>query len=192
MTPFTQVELYRLIRRADVRLSLAPRRRALILSALGMCESPVLVEQAPHADADAIGDLDLMDAKWGPSVGIWQCRTLKAETGTGTHRDIERLTGNPRAQAQSALWVYRQQGYDAWTTYLNGAYKAYLQKPLLPDQDPLFPPAPGTHVVAFGEVLTSIARVYDVDWRELAVTNRIPGPAYTIYIGQVLVLPGTH
>jgi len=52
-------------------------------------------------DPAAIGDTTITDATWGPSVGLWQSRTLKAERGTGSPRDIDALTGNPQAQAAS-------------------------------------------------------------------------------------------
>lgn len=75
---------------------------------------------------DAVGDLALVSAKWGPSVGLWQIRTLIAETGKGTPRDINRLKGSVLFQAQAARSVYLAQGYNAWTMYTNGGYRAFL------------------------------------------------------------------
>ena len=43
------------------------------------------------------------DRTWGPSVGLFQIRTLKAETGTGSDRDIQRLLNNPAEQVKAAL-----------------------------------------------------------------------------------------
>ncbi len=39
----------------------------------------------------AVGDVALQNSKWGPSVGLFQIRTLNSQTGTGGDRDIERL-----------------------------------------------------------------------------------------------------
>jgi hypothetical protein len=72
---------------------------------------------------DILGDVDLEDATWGPSVGLWQIRSLKAQTGTGGPRDVTRLT-DPVFNAQSAYSIYKGQGLKAWTTYTDGAYKA--------------------------------------------------------------------
>src|SRR4051812_44178395 len=52
------------------------------------------IAQAESAgNLGAVGDVRLQNGTWGPSVGLFQIRTLKAETGTGTDRDIEHLTG---------------------------------------------------------------------------------------------------
>lgn len=74
----------------------------------------------------AIGDVSLEDSTWGPSVGLWQIRSVKAQTGTGGDRDASRLTDptfNAKAMASisngGAHWT-------AWSTYNSGAYKAYL------------------------------------------------------------------
>jgi hypothetical protein len=42
-------------------------------------------------DDTAQGDIAIQTAEWGPSVGVWQIRTLKADTGTGGDRDIQAL-----------------------------------------------------------------------------------------------------
>jgi Lysozyme like domain/LysM domain len=176
VTPYNQAGLHQLVRRAGGK-----RRESLILAAIGLCESPVVVDGEPHADADAIGDLDLMTDVWGPSVGIWQIRTLRDDTGTGSTRDIELLTGHPVAQARAALSIRRSRGWDAWTTYVNGSYKAYLQTTL-------FPPAPGTYVVVYGDTLGEIAATHHIDLVDLARANRIESP-YLLHIGQILVFP---
>ena len=55
------------------------------------------------ANPGAVGDVALETATWGPSVGLFQVRTLKAETGTGSDRDIQRLMNNPAEQVKAAL-----------------------------------------------------------------------------------------
>src|SRR6187455_1674354 len=61
------------------------------------------IAQAESArNPGAIGDVALQTATWGPSVGLFQIRTLKSETGTGSDRDIQRLMNNPAEQVKAA------------------------------------------------------------------------------------------
>jgi hypothetical protein len=92
--------------------------QAVTLTAVGQAESGL--------DPNAIGDVALETSKWGPSVGIWQIRTLKAETGKGTTRDLRALKGNPTAQARAARAIFQSQGLHAWSTYTSGAYRSHL------------------------------------------------------------------
>ena len=73
---------------------------------------------------DAIGDVDLQDKTWGPSVGVLQIRTLK--TNAKGCRDYHSLWGNLDAQTSCAKQIYDKQGYKAWSVYLNGAYRQFL------------------------------------------------------------------
>lgn len=109
----TPAQAFTLLRGAGVSPSMAT-----ILTAVGGAES--------GWNPNAIGDVNLQDATWGPSVGIWQVRTLKAQTGTGGTRDINALKGNPTAQARAAASILHGQGLGAWTTYSSGAYKKFL------------------------------------------------------------------
>jgi hypothetical protein len=71
----------------------------------------------------AVGDVALENAEWGPSVGIFQVRTLKSETGTGSVRDINWLQGNLAHQIQAALSISKQgTDFTPWSTYNDGAY----------------------------------------------------------------------
>lgn len=77
-------------------------------------------------DTDAVGDVGLQDDKWGPSIGLWQIRSLKAESGTGRTRDATRLK-DPAFNARS---MYQVSGggvnWKPWTIYNTGAYRQYL------------------------------------------------------------------
>ena len=158
----------------------AKPREARILSAIALCESPASVDGVPHADFNAVGDEHLANEVYGYSYGAWQIRSLRAHKGTGKYRDEERLL-EPRFNAESALKVAREEGWERWTTYANGQYRAYL-----PD---LFPPAPGTHVVVYGDTLSGIAAQHGgFTWERLAEVNNLSSP-YRLYIGQVLDLP---
>ncbi len=76
---------------------------------------------------DARGDVGLQTSVWGPSIGLWQIRSLKAQTGTGGTRDASRLT-DPTFNAKSAYSIYKGQGLGAWSTYTSGAYRGFLTK----------------------------------------------------------------
>ena len=66
-------------------------QQARIMTAIAQAESA--------RNPGAVGDVALQTSTWGPSVGLFQIRTLKAETGTVSDRDIERLMNNPAEQA---------------------------------------------------------------------------------------------
>lgn len=78
--------------------------------------------------SDAIGDTALEDGTWGPSVGLWQIRSQKAQYGTGQPRDASRLA-DPAFNA----WAMAQisgagKSFKPWTTYTKGAYKQYMSQ----------------------------------------------------------------
>ena len=74
----------------------------------------------------AVGDVALEDATWGPSVGLWQIRSLKAERGTGKARDVTRLK-RPAFNARSMASISgKGKNFSPWSTYTSGAYKKHL------------------------------------------------------------------
>ena len=77
---------------------------------------------------NAVGDISLETAKWGPSVGLLQIRTLKADTGTGSDRDINRLQGNVSAQIHAAFNISNGgRDFSAWSTYNDWSYLKFLK-----------------------------------------------------------------
>jgi hypothetical protein len=73
-------------------------------------------------DPDAIGDQGITDETWGPSVGAYQVRTLRAATGTGTDRDIQALMPGGRGDLDRqslAAWAISGAGtnFAPWSTY---------------------------------------------------------------------------
>jgi hypothetical protein len=114
MTQRTPAELYRSLRNAGFG-----RAAAITMVAVGMGES--------GGNDTAIGDESLQDSTWGPSVGAWQVRTLKSQTGTGGTRDIVWLNGNLDNEA-TASYQISSGGVDftPWTVYKNGSYNNYL------------------------------------------------------------------
>ncbi len=75
---------------------------------------------------DAMGDTTITDATWGPSVGLWQIRSLNAERGTGGTRDADRLR-DPAFNAASMVTVSGGgANWRPWTVWLTGAYRQHL------------------------------------------------------------------
>lgn len=74
---------------------------------------------------DAKGDTTLTNATWGPSIGLWQIRSLNAERGKGTTRD-EMLNYDPAANAKHAYSLYKASGFQPWSVYNTGAYKKHI------------------------------------------------------------------
>src|SRR5689334_23282210 len=99
------------------------REQATTMTAIAQAESA--------RDPGAIGDVALQNGTFGPSVGLFQIRTVKAETGKGTDRDIEHLTGNVRAQVQAALHISNNgTNFRPWSTFTSGSFKKFLDTPL--------------------------------------------------------------
>jgi LysM repeat protein len=152
---------------------------AEIGGAIAMVESPAVGPDGKlYADADAIGDQHLMDAIWDASYSLYMVRATKADRGTGRPRDRERLP-DPRFNARSALTIYNAQGFNAWSTYQTGQYKAYLPA--------LFPPPPNTHVIVFGDTLGEIASRYGTTVEKLMLWNDAIKDPSRISIGQKVI-----
>lgn len=77
-------------------------------------------------DPDAVGDVTLEDATWGPSIGLWQIRSLKAQHGTGGQRD-ELANHDPAVNAAHAYAISSGgTTFRPWSTFTGGQYKGYL------------------------------------------------------------------
>ena len=91
---------------------------ATIMAAIDMAESGL--------NPAAIGDVALENSTWGPSVGLAQVRTLKAQTGTGKTRDITRLK-DPAGNMAAAYEISNHgKDFTPWTTYTRGTYRQFL------------------------------------------------------------------
>lgn len=74
----------------------------------------------------AIGDVDLEDNTWGPSVGLFQIRSLRSDTGTGKERDVERL-GDPSFNTRSMVAISAGgTNWMPWSVYKNGRFLAHI------------------------------------------------------------------
>lgn len=154
---------------------------ALTISAIALTESNKVVDGVSYADSSMIGDLDRVDATWGPSYSLLQIRSLKAQLGTGGLRDAQKLP-DPAFNMHSGFVIWQSWGnsFAPWSTYTSGAYKSFLQE--------WFPPAPGTYTVVAGDSISVIGQKTGYDWKVLAALNKLVSP-YLLHIGQTLLLP---
>lgn len=92
---------------------------AVVQTAIALAES--------GGDDAALGDVGLENATWGPSYGLFQVRTLKNATGTGTDRDVSWLSAGDANQAKAAYDISAHgTNFAPWSTYTNGAYQKFL------------------------------------------------------------------
>ncbi len=82
-------------------------------------------------DPSARGDLGRVGESagggdtWGPSIGLWQIRSLNSHRGTGRVRD-EIANMNPVINARHANQLFAAGGWKQWTTFTSGKYNRYL------------------------------------------------------------------
>ena len=77
--------------------------------------------------SNAKGDVHLQDAKWGPSVGLFQIRSLKNwKKYNDPYRDASKLQ-DPSYNIEAA-WSKSKQGtnFKPWTTYTGGSFIKHL------------------------------------------------------------------
>jgi len=79
--------------------------------------------------SNAVGDVGLQDSKWGPSIGLFQIRSLKHwKEYNDPYRDASRLP-DPSYNAQAA-WAKSSRGrsFKAWSTYTSGSFLKHLSE----------------------------------------------------------------
>jgi hypothetical protein len=86
----------------------------------------------------AQGDLELMDDKWGPSVGLMQIRSLKNPLTPGyTKADnlrYEKKLTDPEYNLRTAYEIYKEKGFKPWSTYnLDKETKVRAYEEFLPE-----------------------------------------------------------
>lgn len=78
-------------------------------------------------DTSGLGDTSIQTGQWGPSYGLYQIRTLRAETGKGTPRDIQWLAASPAHQAQAAYLISSGgSNFAPWTVYTTGRWQQFV------------------------------------------------------------------
>jgi hypothetical protein len=106
-------QVYQLARNAGLG-----HEAAITATAIAMGESGL--------NPSAVGDTTLTDATWGPSIGLWQIRSVKAETGTGKTRDASRLK-SPEFNARSMASISGGgRTWGPWSVYTNGTYEKFI------------------------------------------------------------------
>jgi hypothetical protein len=116
MTQRTAAELYRALRGAGFSVA-----SAVTMTAIGLAES--------GGNDTAQGDMGLQTTTWGPSVGVWQVRTLKSQTGTGQDRDLAALNGNLDRQAKAAYAISSGgTNLSPWSVFTSGKYQQFLSQ----------------------------------------------------------------
>jgi hypothetical protein len=85
--------------------------------------------------ADAVGDVSLVNEKYGPSIGLFQVRSLRSPQSFGG-LDLYRYAWplrNPFFNAAAALAITKGgTDFSLWSTYTSGSYKAFLgQDPVI-------------------------------------------------------------
>lgn len=74
----------------------------------------------------AQGDTGIQTEKWGPSMGLWQIRSLKDKAGTNHPRDATQLL-KPEFNAR-AMWIISAHGtyWQPWSVWNHKSYEKYL------------------------------------------------------------------
>lgn len=95
----------------------------------GLTHAIAIAKLESSFNTEAVGDTGLQTDVWGPSIGLWQIRSLKAESGKGTVRDATRLK-DPTFNAQSMASISKNgSDFGPWTTGI----RAQLYRPLYTD-----------------------------------------------------------
>lgn len=92
--------------------------QAIVATAIAWAESGL--------HPDAIGDSGLADEKWGPSIGLWQVRSLREDHGTGKERDGSRLH-EPSFNARAMVAISNGgTKWTPWSVFKSGRYRQHL------------------------------------------------------------------
>lgn len=103
---------------------------ATAVAIAGWDGSPVSAESG--GDPNAVGDTTLVTSKWGPSIGLWQIRSLRNPTafgGVDRLRDAAKLR-DPVYNAETARAIYLDRGksFRDWSVYTTQIYRANLPR----------------------------------------------------------------
>jgi hypothetical protein len=109
----TYSQVYALAREAGLNPA-----AAVIATAIAKAESGLRT--------DVEGDVGIQTDKWGPSIGLWQIRSVKAEWGRGTSRDGSRLK-DPAFNARSMVEISGGgTNWRPWSVFLHDSYRKFL------------------------------------------------------------------
>jgi hypothetical protein len=119
-------------RLGDLLFKAGFRGQALkVACGIAIAESGGLKSGRYYVNAKALGDVALQDAKWGPSVGVFQIRSLRHPTRySGDDRLRYRSKLDDALYNARAAYAISNGGKDwsAWSVYKSGRYKQYVGK----------------------------------------------------------------
>lgn len=81
--------------------------------------------------SDAVGDITLISEKWGPSIGLFQIRSLRHPeqfAGIPDELRVAEELRDPHYNAAAALALVTWRSWDLWTVYRTGAYLPHVGK----------------------------------------------------------------
>jgi hypothetical protein len=82
-------------------------------------------------NSNALGDVGLQTAKWGPSQGLWQIRTLNNPSNYGypdTLRVADGRLYDPQTNAEAAYALSNGgKNFQPWSVYTSGKYQEFLE-----------------------------------------------------------------
>lgn len=149
-----------------------------------------------RGQTDAIGDVSLQTDKWGPSVGLFQIRSLNADRGTGRTRDQD-ANLDPATNARHARQIFLEAGgrFTPWSTFIHDTFRQFLDRARngVSGTGPgaLGMPAAGNgtvHMIRPGETLGGIAAAHGLSLQQLRALN--PGLFDAAHHNGNLIHPG--
>lgn len=116
--------------------------KAAIATAIAMGES--------NGNTEARGDTTITTSTWGPSIGLWQIRSINSQRGTGGERD-ELANTDPAKNARAMMSISSNgRNWRPWSVYTSGKYRTYLAQARLAVANPGAVPAGGGATAAPG------------------------------------------
>jgi Lysozyme like domain len=145
-----------------------------------------------HGDTGIHGDVNLQTGTWGPSVGLWQIRSLNPGHGTAAEQALRNAQANadPATNARHAYAISRHgTNFRPWSTYTNGAYRSYLSQARTASRGVSGAPTGGANPTSFRvapRALDQVAAELAAQaqrLRSLEGEVRSPGPAPSAFGG---------
>jgi LysM repeat protein len=140
---------------------------------------------------DILGDTTIETDVFGPSVGLFQIRSVRTERGTGSERD-ELANLDPATNARHAHQIYVEAGsrFTDWSTFTTDAYRQFLDRARAALGGGFGPDDGSVHIVEQGETLSGIASSHGLSLDQLQALN--PGLFDAAHHHGELIQPGEH
>lgn len=81
-------------------------------------------------NSSRLGDRTIQNAVYGPSVGLWQIRSVNPGHGNQFDQQHRNADANldPATNAANAHAIFEQKGWCPWTMHRNGRYRDFLDR----------------------------------------------------------------